>query len=840
MRRMLLVGILRSLLLLILSFALADPRFPAKSDQVNLFFALDVSESIRPEQIREAKELIRKTLDGMKDDDQAGLLLFGKEPALEVPLGKDLLFDDFQSELNRNFSNIGGALQYAAGKFPEQGQKRLVLLTDGNETLGNALQKAHLAASLGMQIFPVPLETWFSRQFPDAQGPGEQPSGEKEIFIEALESPANVPLETPYEIRLSVVSSHDAEGELVLLRNDELFVTQRVQLTAGKNLLEFRDSLDEPGLYLYRAILNCPEDMFFQNNEGLSFTKGRQKSQILYLNGNNSGSSPFTEALELQGLHLLPKSLNELDTALHELLEYNAIILDNISAARMPFTLMENIETYVKDMGGGLIMIGGEQSFGAGQYKKTPIESALPVFMDAPTDIEFSGLSLVFVLDKSSSMTSRYTDKTKLELAKIATFSSIELLNPADSVGIVAFDSQFSWIVPMTAAKNRQMIADRLTRVREGGGTDLYPALEDAFKVLSDSDSLRKHVIVLSDGMTGDADFQTLVEPMSAGGISVSTVAIGTDSDRDLLRNIARWGQGRSYYTDNPDTIPRIFTGETKIVSKSLINETTVLPVLLTPQHEMLKNLPLDALPSVYGQVITYPKPGAALILNTVQGPLLSAWQYGLGRSVAFTSDLGGRWGKEWVRWEHYGRFVAQMVKWAQRKEGDQEYQVAIRRKGEEGLFTVDVLDKASRFINGLKLRLNILFPSEESLRVDLDQTAPGRYQVSFPAEEIGAYYLGLLEEGDDGGRQTEVFGFGIPYTDEFSQMGVNMPLLEQLASITGGELLALNENHADLFAVEAALIETGTALWPYLSVSFLFLLLVDVAVRKLLRTIYT
>ena len=831
LRRLLLVGIIRSLLILILSLALAGPRLPVQSDRVNLVFALDVSQSVRPEQIEEAKAFIQQSLKGMKDDDQAALLLFGKESALEAPLGQEMFFDEFQSELNRNFTNIGDAIQHASGKFPQEGRKRIVLLTDGNETLGNALQKAHLAASLGVQIFPVPLKPWFEEQGTDTQ----------EVFIESLDTPSSVPLETPYDIRLHIVSSHDAEGELVLLRNTELFHTQTVQLTAGKNLLEFRDSLPEAGVYAYQAIFNCVNDVFFQNNEGLSFTKGLQKSQILYLSGSPENSSPLVESLKLQGLNLLPKSLNELDTALHELLKYNAIILDNISAAMMPFSLMENIETYVKDMGGGLIMIGGDRSFGAGQYKKTPIENALPVFMDAPTDIKFSGLSLVFVLDKSSSMTSRYTDKTKLELAKIATFSSIELLNPADSIGIVVFDSQFSWIVPMTAANNRQMIADRLTRVREAGGTDLYPALEDAFKVLKDSEALRKHVIVLSDGMTGDADFQTLVEAMSASGISVSTVAIGTDSDRELLKNIARWGQGRNYYSDNPDTIPRIFTGETKIVSKALIRETPVIPTLLMPQHEILQGLPLDSLPTVYGQVMTYPKPGAALILNTVQGPLLSAWQYGLGRSTAFTSDLGRRWGKDWVQSVYYGQFVAQLVKWTQRKESEQEYRVSIEREGEHGTFTVDVFDAQNRFINELQLSLNVLFPSERSQRIALEQSAPGRYHASFAAEEIGAYYFSLLGEDAEGERQTEVFGFGIPYTDEFRRLGVNNELLEELAILTHGNVLSLEDgSHEELFAAENIVSKAGTSLWPYLTIIFLSLLLVDVAVRKLLRTIYT
>ena len=823
-RSSILIGVLRSLLIFLLGFALADPRLPSPTDQVNLFYCLDVSESISPDKIGAAENFIQRSLTGRNENDQAGLIVFGKHPSLEISLRNDFELHSIQSDVNPNFTNIAEALQFAIGKLPQKGNNKIVLLSDGNENLHDALQTAHLAASLGVQVFPVPLASWF---------------GDREVFIKALETPSTAPLETPYEIRIVIMSSHETQGELVLLKNDKLVKTQEVQLQPGKNVLTFADRLDESGLYLYKAVFNGPDDVFFQNNEGLSFTKGTEKSQILYLTGEDSASSPLVETLTLQGLQIVPKSLNELSSSLYNLLKYNAIILDNISGLSMSFMLMENIETYVRDMGGGLIMIGGDQSFGAGQYKNTSIEKALPVFMDAPTDLRFSALCLVFVIDKSSSMSTRYTNRSKLELAKIATFSSIELLNPTDSVGIVTFDSQFNWTVPIIQANQRQTIADKLTRVREAGGTDLFPALEDAFRRLKDVEASRKHVIVLSDGMTDDADFQSLVQSMAQAGISVSTVAIGTDSDEELMQSIAKWGQGRSYYTDNPDTIPRIFTGETKIVSKELISETTVQSSLLM-LHEMLRGIEVDGLPLIYGQVITYPKPGASIVLNTVQGPLLAAWQYGLGRSVAFTSDLAARWGKEWLRWEHYGQFVSQMVKWAQRKDTLQEYIATIERTGEQGIFTVDVLDNQNRFINHLALNVNVHFPSEQSQTLSLKQIAPGRYQNIFPAEEIGAYYFSIFGAQTGETNRPEVFGFGIPYTDEFSKTGVNAHLLGQLAEITNGDIFPLEEIPETLFAVQNATREYGTAFWPSLILLFLFLLLVDVVIRKLMNMIYS
>jgi uncharacterized membrane protein len=818
-KRQLLVGGLRSGLIILLGFTLADPRLKSHTDQVNLLFCLDVSESISRDAKTAAATFMQQTMIGMDKEDQAGLIIFGKHPSLEVPLKHAFDPLSITSEVNTNFTNLYEALQLAIGNLPQTGRNKIVLFTDGNENVQNALEMAYLAASLGIEISPVPLASWF---------------GKREVFIQDVETPATVSLETPYEIRVVIMSSQENQGELVLLRNDKLLANQKVTLQPGKNVVTLTDTLPESGLYLYKAVINVPDDVFFQNNEGLSFTRGTRKSQILYLADERRGSNPFAEALTMQGLELVPKGVTDLTGSLHDLLEYNAIILDNVSGQSLSYTTMENIETYVKDMGGGLIMIGGDNSFGAGYYNNTPVEKALPVFMDTLTDMTFSGLCLIFVIDKSSSMTTSVAGKSKLEMAKIAAFSSIELLNPTDRVGIIAFDTEFTWIVPITHASERQNIANELSSIREVGGTDMYPALTEVFQVLKQEEASRKHVIVLSDGRTQTADFQSLVQSMRAAGVSLSTVAIGSDADVDLLRSMAEWGNGRSYYTEDPSTIPTIFTGETKIVAKNLLVEKPNQPTL-TMRNEILQGIDERDLPTIYGQVETYPKPGASVLLKTPPGPLLAAWQYGLGRSVAFTSDLSGRWGKDWVNWAHYGKFTAQMVKWAQRPETHQNYAATIERKGEQGLFTVDVTDIQNQFVNNLALSTNILFPSKNTQTLALDQIAPGRYRCAFPAEEIGDYYFSLFGTASEDSRRPQVFGFGIPYTEEFTTTDVNRALLERLVSITNGKMLAIENVPHDLFTVQSGVQEYGRPLWKHIALTCLLLLIIDVAVRKIL-----
>jgi uncharacterized membrane protein len=651
--------------------------------------------------------------------------------------------------------------------------------------------------------------------------------------VEELETPEQVALSTPFEVRAVIVSTRDTQGELVLLRNDQVLVTESVQIKPGKNVIRMKDELKEPGLFRYRVVLHSADDTLFQNNEGLAFVNGARKGNILYVAESKTGYAPLAQALTAQGLYLVRLEKEILPRSIYELAQFDAIILDNVDGQKIPYQTMESIENYVKDLGGGLVMIGGDKSFGAGHYLKTPVEKALPVFMDVPTDLELSGICIVLVLDKSSSMTATFNEKSKLEMAKIAAFSTVELLNPVDSVGIVAFDTAFRWVVPITRVTERKEIAERLSELKEGGGTDLYPPLKDVYRVLQEVKAAKKHVIVLSDGMTEKNDFKNLVPKMLEDRITISTVSVGSGADINLMRQIAKWGGGRAYFTEDPNNIPRIFTDETKIVSKKLLVEKQMKPKMLRPA-DLLQGITPD-LPKVEGQVLTYAKPDSQVLIDTEEGPLLAITQYGLGRSVAFTSDLSGRWSKDWVRWPQFGRFVAQMVRWTQRQASTGIYPPKITKKGGQGSLVVDIINQQNNFVNQLDLKLKVLFPSGRDQVVTVSQIAPGRYQGFFPAEEIGDYYLNLYEADSANATYAQVFGFGVPYTEEFANRDVNAELLARLSTLTNGKLLSADgKDLPNLFRADAGTKEFGGSLWPYLVLLFMLVLTGIVALRKL------
>jgi hypothetical protein len=269
------------------------------------------------------------------------------------------------------------------------------------------------------------------------------------------------------------------------------------------------------------------------------------------------------------------------------------------------------------------------------------------------------------------------------------------------------------------------------------------------------------------------------------------------------------------------------------MAAKNTLVEKTMKPEAQM-ETDLTRGIPTKDLPLIEGQVITYPKSGAMHLFRTGEGPLLSAWQYGLGRSVAFTSDLSPRWGKSWVLWGHFGALVSQMVKWAQRKETSGNYHMEWKRKDGQTGFLVDVTDDRGNLINLLDLKTRILLPSGKNHLISLNQVAPGRYRGAFPSEEVGEYYLSLYSSSPDAGPSgPKIFGYGIPYTDEFQETGVNQELLSSLAALTRGRLLDVNTPPKGLFSTGGRAKEISPPLWPYLTLLAMLLLVVEVGIRK-------
>jgi von Willebrand factor type A domain len=367
--------------------------------------------------------------------------------------------------------------------------------------------------------------------------------------------PARVNVSEPLDVRVVVSSQQAAPAQLLLFRDQTLIGEREIELRPGKNSQVFSDTLEDPGLHRYEAVVNVAGDPRTENNRNIAFTDVVGKARVLVVYGEEGPPNELAQSLTVQGLAPELRRWTELPQALSDFLKYDAIILDNAPGLGVSLSKMEAMEKYVRDGGGGLIMLGGDRSFGPGGYYRTPVERALPVNMDVPAKMTIPSLALMIVIDKSDSMGGYIGDgsrggrptqgTTKLELAKMASFSAITLLNPFDQVGLVAFNTDTEWVIPLTEAGDRERIGTKLSALNHSGGTDVYKGLVEGFQALAQVKAIKKHLILLSDGLTPKADFEGLVRQMAQQRITVSTVALGEDADKWLMSQVADWGQGR-------------------------------------------------------------------------------------------------------------------------------------------------------------------------------------------------------------------------------------------------------------------------------------------------------
>ncbi|MGQ9631177.1 MAG: VWA domain-containing protein [bacterium] len=818
-RRKVISVALRIIVFSILVLSVSGLSIRDTAEQANVIFSLDLSRSVSSESKERALEYIQRAMEEIGGNDTAGLVVFGADAHLEMPPQRNPRFMGISGSVREDATNIAQALQLSIASFPSLGAKRIVLLSDGNENIGNAADLIPVARYLGVEISAVPLESAIKGQ---------------EIYVERISIPRRIKAGQPYEVRVTVSSQLEDVAKLQLFKDGTLVNEEEISLKSGTNTFAFKDSSQDVGFHKYEALVDSPRDTISENNRGEAFVEVVGPPRVLYAYGDRK-SDGLLKALRAQGIEVEEVSAQDIPSALSELLAYSLLIFDDVSGFEMSEAKMELVERYVRDLGGGVIMLGGEQSFGAGGYYGTPVERILPVNMDAATRVNLPSLSLVFVLDKSGSMAESTSGKSKLDLAKGAAFSAIELLNPFDRVGLIAFDSEYKWVVPIVEAANKEDIVKSLSSLTAGGGTRLYEPLEEAIATLEKTEASVKHLIALSDGLTEEADFKSLVKRAASSNITVSTVAVGKDADLNLMRNIASWGNGRSYYTVDPSTIPQIFITEAIIVSRKLIVEKEFRP-LVGGGNEILSGIDWSDVPTLLGYVSTFPKPSAEMLMmaDPEKGdPLMAVWQYGLGRSGAFTSDLGEKWGRNWLNWEDFGRFVAQFVRWTERKSSMENFVVDTSVTGERGKIKVDLLDEKNNFINFVRLNAIVISSDGQTETIPLEQSAPGEYTGKFGADRSGEYFITLFSE--DGMVAPKTVVMSLPYSSEYVKRDANIEFLKKLAQSTGGRIASLNDDRSlrDLTRFEEESFRSYRGIWFPLIVAALLLFLLDIAVRK-------
>lgn len=760
--------------------AAADVEVGRPKDALTVLVVVDRSRSM--DLVPSAEQQISAALSSaeasMRDNDRIGVIAFAAEAKTEdAPRPRSKLSAPPQLPLGRDGTDLEKALRLAIAELPDDTAGRIVLLTDGVETRGDAVAAATLATTKDVPIDVFPLEQ----------------QKQANLRVVSVRAPPRADEDEAIDLRV-VVESAKATAVTVRVRRDGVVVhTAKVSVPAGEDVLKLREVMRGSGLHRYDVEASADDaaaDGSPDDNVGSTFVRVRGVSLALVLEGDKGQAEPMRRALESAGFRVRSggPSLAPLDLA--GLAPYDLVVLSDVRASELSTVQLEALAAYVRDLGGGLVLLGGDRSFGPGGYARTPIEDISPVTFDLRQKQRRASLAEVIVIDYSGSMGMMVDGHTKLALANEAAARSASLLGPGDRLGVAHVDTAVTWTQPLASVTDSTAIAEKIRRVAVGGGgiyTDL--ALKSAYAAFEGHEVNLRHVLLFADG--GDAEqiagCRELVRDALARGITTSVISLGEGSDTPELAELGKAGGGRFYLIDDATKLPQVFTQETVLASRSAIVEKP-FAVAQVASGAPTRGLSFDLAPALRGYVVTLPKPRAEVLLQGPDGdPILATWAVGLGRAAAFTSDYKDRWGQDWLAYPAAARLFGQLGRDTARREDDSH--VALQADTSTGALRLraEVVSADGRAETFRHLRARISGPNGVVKEAALNLSGPGSYEVDVPLARKGAYVATLVDESTGAVVATTaaVLGEG----QELVPTGTDHVLLERIARVSSGRV---------------------------------------------------
>ncbi len=797
---------LRISLLLLLTLALTDPRMEMPSQRDAYIWMVDVSDSMGDQAFADYGDLPEtwKTLPGSHR-----LMLFaGKARFAESAAGPEHLWRD---PLDPDSTDLARALRVAQASLPPDHRGHLIVLSDGNAQAADWEEVTSRLAAREIRVHTLPVD------------PPDRP----EVLVRDLRAPQKVRRSEPFTIDAEIVSNRDQPATLRLYRAGALVHREAVHLHTGRNHFSVDEMIENESVARFSLHVDAPEDTFLDNNERTVFVQAEGPSQALLVTDSTRQARYLTLALRQEGIHLDVRPEVGAPQDLGDLQNYDLFILDNVPATELTEAQLEMYTAYVRDFGGGFLMLGGDRSFGLGGYHGTPLDRVLPLRSDLKGQEESPSVALALILDKSGSMSGE-----RIEMARAAAIGAVDLLTASDYAGVVAFDGDAEWVADMQRVTDPYRLQQLISSIQAGGGTNLAPGMELALHGLRQTPAKIKHAIVLSDGHSVPGPFTELSARMTQEGITVSTVGVGRGVDVDLLRDIARRGQGRYYYTERADALPQIMAQDTMTAGDSVIQE---FPFAAVPVRsaDFLSGIDFSLAPFLYGHVRTTPRETADVWLATEDGdPLFATWRYGLGRAGGFTSDARNRWALEWLPWEGYPRFWAQTVRHLQRTPALRSFPVEWNAVDSGYRIAIDAVDQRGEFLPDAKGRLLAHRPGGDREETTLEQTAPGRFEAKVEGAGDHPVHLDIRFHGPTGEELAQQFLTLHPsFSDEYLLRPTDREFLQYLSDATDG---VHEPDLPGILATDRRRASREVELWPWLVAFALGLFMLDVANKRL------
>ncbi len=797
----------------LLVLALVGISWPQVVDRQATVFVADVSASTQSTQPSMA-DFITRAADAKHPDDAFAVVTTAASAALSDALSTLAPSAPIQLSATQptDGTDLAAGLRLAADLLPSGYRPRIVLLSDGQETSGDAVAAARSLNARGIQVDVMPVVP--------ASGP--------EVLVDSVSTPPTVSAGDRFNIGVNLASNTTTDATVHVAVNGQPVADQAVSLSPGSTQLSFSTQAPQAGLLDVQATVDAKQDTLTQNNTARSVVEVQGPPSVLIVEQRPGEGDTIASALSSTGMRLDRIAVGDVPDQLDTLGSYSAVVLADVSASSLTDAQQNALRAYVRDLGRGLLAIGGDTSFGQGDYINTPIDDLLPVRSSVESHQDQGRVALLLVMDTSGSMGDdpEHEGTTKIDMAKQAAILSAQQLSPRDQVGILTFDSSQHWVLPLTSVLGMpaSMIQDRLDPLVADGGTDIFPALSAAFDAIKDSDARYKHIILMTDGMSCCAgDYATLQDRMRAANVTLSTIAIGGDADTDLLSQLAKQGDGRYYFAQHARDIPRLMTRETDLATRGPLVEGTITPRQVSPDAT-LSNLAAGGLPQLGGYLVTSPKDLAEVLLVSDAGdPLLARWQYGLGRAVAWTSDLRGRWSQDWLQWPGTPQLFSAMVNWTI-SPAQGPLSLSVRADTTTG--HIDVQEATPSGTPG-QVQAHVAQPDGSDQVLDIPATGPGQYSASFPLNGPGTYLVRVVEAGVG---QAEA-GLPVSYPAEFRQVTADPTRMQQIATAGGGHVVYAP---SDAFANDLAPVTTSLPLQRLLVLIAAILLPLEIGLRRL------
>ena len=817
-----LTELLMGLSALAAGFAVVGAELGKPLDRLAILVAIDRSRSI--DLVPDADARVRAELQvaelGMRDDDRVGTLAFAAEAAVEDPLRPRTRLPAPQKvELGRDGTDIAAAIRRAMAEVPADSAARIVVMSDGVSTRGDPFEAAAAAVAAGIPVDTVPLD---QAKVPD-------------VRVAALRMPPRASEGETLEMRIVTSASAETPLELRIYRDGQLLRKGNAKVAAGEDVLRLREQAPGPGLHRYDVEITSLDpklDVRPEDNTGSTFVRVRGQAAALVMERDPKLAAAMVRALEAAAFRVDSVGPSSVPADIAGFASYDVLVLSDIPAPDLSPTQIDALASYVRDLGGGLLLMGGDKSMGPGGYGKTPIEEVSPVSFDLKQERRRASLAEVIAIDYSGSMAMKAGKHTKLELANEAAARSAELLGAGDRLGVMHVDTAVSWTVPLGPVTDKEAISKAIRAVGPGGGgiyVDL--TLNAAYAALAKEKVNLKHLLLFADG--SDAEERSgafgLVAGAKAKGITTSVISLGRGSDTADLEKMARLGDGRFYLVEDAGRLPSIFAQETVLAAKSSINETTFKPEPGAP-GPATRGIDLALLPALTGYVVTIPKGRAQVHLRGPEGdPILATWSVGIGRAGAFTSDYKDRWGRAWTSSPEASRMFGQLARDLTRRADDPRVRLEADAAGGELHVRANLVGDDGRAESFRRLKVRVGGPDGFQRELPLEAVGAGAYSATVPLTRPGAYIATAVDEiaGDAVATTGAVLSAG----EELRPTGTDRGLLTRVSEMTGGQV---RDTLAGIFKERSVKRFAYTGLTAPLLLCAALALLLGVAARKL------